>query len=285
MTGTNSPLAGYSALVTGGGGGIGMAAAQLLARDGAAITLMGRSTQTLERAAAMIRSAVPNAHIAAVPGDAMSEGDVSCAIEAASTHGAGLNIIVSTVGGGGEYCPVVELDVENFMATVEANIRPPFLAIRYGAAAMRRGGAFVFISSCAAEMALPRLSGYAAGKAGLDQLVRCAALELGGRGIRLNAVRPGLTRTSATEPAFADPATVRAFTDFTPLGRLGEPVDVAGAVRFLAGPESAWITGQSFAIDGGSELRGPCPVDFELGEVSVRSDQAPRQTAGGHRNK
>lgn len=274
MTAVNSPLAGHSALVTGGGGGIGMAAARLLARDGAAVTLMGRSTPTLERAAATIRSAVPNARIASVSGDAMSQRDVSRAIEVAGAHGAGLNIIVSTVGGGGQYCPVVELNVDSFMGTVEANLRPPFLAIRCGAVAMTRGGAFVFISSCAAEMALPRLSGYAAGKAGLDQLVRCAALELGGQGIRLNAVRPGLTRTNATQPAFADPATVRAFTEFTPLGRLGEPVDVAGAVRFLAGPESGWITGQSFAIDGGSELRGPCPRDFELGDVSVRSGKA-----------
>lgn len=269
-TSSKSPLEGCSALVTGGSGGIGAAAALLLARDGAAITLMGRNTHTLEEAAEAIRKTVPTAKIALVPGDAMSQSDVSRAIEAARVHGAGLNIIVSTVGGGGQYCPVVELDVENFIATVEANVRPPFLAIRYGAAAMTRGGAFVFISSCAAEMAIPRLSGYAAGKAGLDQLVRCAALELGGRGIRLNAVRPGLTRTNATGPAFADPATVRAFTEFTPLGQLGEPVDVAGAVRFLAGPESAWITGQSFAIDGGNELRGPCPHDFELGDVSVR---------------
>jgi NAD(P)-dependent dehydrogenase (short-subunit alcohol dehydrogenase family) len=274
-----SPLEGRSALVTGGGGGIGAAAALLLARDGAAVTLMGRNTATLARAEAAIRSAVPEAQIALAPGDAMSPQDMSRAIEVAAAHGAGLDILVGTVGGGGQYCPVIELEVESFIATVEANLRPPFLAIRCGAQAMTRGGAFVFISSCAAEMALPRLSGYAAGKAGLDQLVRCAALELGGRGIRLNAVRPGLTRTNATQPAFADAATVRAFTEFTPLGRLGEPVDVAGAVRFLAGPESGWITGQSFAIDGGSELRGPCPRDFELGEVAVHSE--PSQSTRG----
>jgi NAD(P)-dependent dehydrogenase (short-subunit alcohol dehydrogenase family) len=265
------PLAGYSALVTGGGGGIGAAAALALARDGAAVTLMGRGEDTLRNAAAMILKSVSHARIALYPGDAMSAGDVPRAVEHAREHGSGLNILVSTVGGGGQYCPITELDVDSFMATVESNLRPPFLALRYAAPAMTSGGAFVFISSCAAEMAMPRLSGYAAGKAGLDQLVRCAALELGSRGIRVNAVRPGLTRTNATGPAFADPATMKAFVEFTPLGRLGEPVDIAGAVRFLAGPESAWITGQSFAIDGGSELRGPCPRDFELGDVSVKS--------------
>jgi NAD(P)-dependent dehydrogenase (short-subunit alcohol dehydrogenase family) len=265
----NSPLKGYSALVTGGGGGIGAAAALLLARDGAAVTLMGRNVQTLQSAAAKIQETVPQARIALCGGDAMRASDVALAVEQTRAHGGTLDIIVSTVGGGGQYSAVVELDIDSFMSTVEANLRPPFLAIRFGAPAMSRGGAFVFISSCAAEMPVPRLSGYAAGKAALDQLVRCAALELGGRGIRLNAVRPGLTRTKATLPAFADPVTVKAYIEFTPLGRLGEPADVAGAVRFLAGPESGWITGQSFAIDGGNELRGPCPRDFELGDVSV----------------
>jgi NAD(P)-dependent dehydrogenase (short-subunit alcohol dehydrogenase family) len=141
--------------------------------------------------------------------------------------------------------------------------------VRFAAPAMSDGGSFVFISSCAAHMPVPRVAGYAAGKAGLDQFVRCTAIELGPRRIRLNTVRPGLTRTNATIPAFADPATVHAFLEFTPLGRLGEPIDIAGAVRFLSGPESGWITGQSFAIDGGNELRGACPLDFELGKVSV----------------
>jgi NAD(P)-dependent dehydrogenase (short-subunit alcohol dehydrogenase family) len=231
---------------------------------------MGRNTASLKRARAAILETVPNAKIAIHPGDAMKDESVAQAVMAASAHGGGLHIVVATVGGGGSYCPTVELDADSFMATVEANLRPPFLAVRFGAPAMTQGGAFVFISSCAAQMPVPRVTGYAAGKAGLDQFMRCAAIELGSRKIRLNAVRPGLTRTNATIPVFADPPTLDAFIEFTPLGRLGDPIDVAGAVRFLAGPESAWITGQSFAIDGGSELRGACPRDFELGNVSVR---------------
>ena len=263
-------LAGQSALVTGGAGGFGTASALLLARDGAAVTLMGRNAASLKTAQAEIRSAIPDARIAIHPGDAMNDDSVKQAIVAATKHGGGLNIVVATVGGGGRYCPTVELDADSFMATVEANLRPPFLAVHFGAPAMTRGGAFVFISSCAAQMPVPRVAGYAAGKAGLDQFMRCTAIELGSRNIRLNALRPGLTRTNQTVPVFAHPPTLDAFIGFTPLGRLGEPIDVAGAVRFLAGPESAWITGQSFAIDGGNELRGACPLDFELGNVSVR---------------
>jgi NAD(P)-dependent dehydrogenase (short-subunit alcohol dehydrogenase family) len=262
-------LQGQSALVTGGAGGFGAASAELLARDGAAVTLMGRHMESLEAARASILRVVPQAKIALHAGNAMNEADMMSAVAAACAHGGGLNILVATVGGGGTYRPTIELDADSFMATVEANLRPPFLAVRSGTPAMHYGGAFVFISSCAARMPVPHIAGYAAGKAGLDQFVRCTAIELGPRRIRLNTLRPGLTRTNATIPAFADHATVTAFTQYTPLGRLGEAVDTAGAVRFLAGPESSWITGQSFAIDGGNELRGACPIDFELGRVSV----------------
>jgi NAD(P)-dependent dehydrogenase (short-subunit alcohol dehydrogenase family) len=231
---------------------------------------MGRHVNSLQAARNAILRAVPEARVAIHAGDAMKESDMTAAVGSACLHGGALHIVVATVGGGGTYCSTIELDADTFMATVEANLRPPFLAIRSGAPAMREGGAFVFISSCAARMPVPHIAGYAAGKAGLDQFVRCTAIELGPRRIRLNTLRPGLTRTNATLPAFADSATVTAFTQYTPLGRLGEAVDTAGAVRFLAGPESSWITGQSFAVDGGNELRGACPLDFELGNVSVK---------------
>jgi NAD(P)-dependent dehydrogenase (short-subunit alcohol dehydrogenase family) len=121
---------------------------------------------------------------------------------------------------------------------------------------MTRGGSFVFVSSNAALMPFLGFSTYCSGKAGLEQFVRCAANELGERGIRLNAVRPGLTRSGATGPIFDDPAALAQFVVRMPLGRAGEPVDISSAIRFLAGPESGWITGQSIAVDGGNELRG-----------------------------
>jgi NAD(P)-dependent dehydrogenase (short-subunit alcohol dehydrogenase family) len=118
-------------------------------------------------------------------------------------------------------------------------------------------------------MPVTHVAGYVAGKGGLDQFMRATALELGRRGIRLNAVRPGLVRTNQTIPVFANPATVKAFLAQTPLGRLAETTDVAQAVRFLAGPESSLITGQSIAVDGGSELKGSSEIEMEIGDVSV----------------
>ena len=85
--------------------------------------------------------------------------------------------------------------------------------------------------------------------------VRCAAEELGARKIRVNAARPGMTRNSSNDAMFANDRLIGKFLAEIPLGRTGEPDDIAGAVRYLAGPESSWVTGQSFAADGGHELR------------------------------
>jgi NAD(P)-dependent dehydrogenase (short-subunit alcohol dehydrogenase family) len=99
------------------------------------------------------------------------------------------------------------------------------------------------------------LATYCASKAGLEGLIRTVADELGALGIRVNAVRPGLTRSEATADMFADPAVIGRFLEQTPLKRVGEPEDIAAAVAYLAGPGSSWVTGQSFAVDGGQELR------------------------------
>jgi NAD(P)-dependent dehydrogenase (short-subunit alcohol dehydrogenase family) len=106
------------------------------------------------------------------------------------------------------------------------------------------------------------LGAYCAAKAALDHLVRAAANELGARGYRFNAIRPGVVRTGATVQIFESPPVVNSFLERVPLGRLGEPDEVAQAIRYLLGPESRWTTGQSFAVDGGNELRGaPMPIN------------------------
>ncbi|MBK6280813.1 MAG: SDR family oxidoreductase [Gammaproteobacteria bacterium] len=251
----NGTLDGKSALVTGGAGGFGKACALALARDGAAVTLMGRNAASLAQARAWLLAQAPDARIAVHAGDATADADVQAALASAVAHGGGLDIVVATVGGGG-YRTVLEQDLATFMADMQLNVGSAFAAVRHGAPLMRDGGAFVFISSTAAVLSFQGLSSYCAGKAALDHFVRVAADELGSRGIRLNCVRPGLTHTDGMDPFFANPAYVESFKPLIPLGRTGMPVDIAAAVRFLAGPESSWITGQSFAADGGNELRG-----------------------------
>lgn len=252
---SNAILAGQSALVTGGAGGFGLACAMLLARDGAAVTLMGRTAEKLEEAKAAILASYSGATVRTCAGDAMSEADVGAAMDLAASGAERFSIVVATVGGSRSR-GFADTDADAFMDTVAYNVRSAYIAIREGMKRIDRGGAFAFISSTAAEIPFDGMPGYCAGKAALDQLVKAAAHELGHLGHRFNAVRPGLTRTGATPGLFANAEMMKRFTERIPLGRAGEPEEVAEAVRFLVGPEASWTTGQSFAVDGGNELRG-----------------------------
>ena len=250
------PLAGRTAFITGGSGGIGSACAEALVRDDAAALLMGRRLDALEATRERILARHPEATIAVHAGDAMKKDDVTAGLEAAYALRERLDIVIPTVGGGA-IKPLLMHDAESFEADIALNITSAFLAVRYAAPLLARsgGGSVVCISSDSAKLVFPWLPAYSTAKAGLEGFVRSAAEELARHGIRVNAVRPGLTRTEATRMLFADAEMHRRFAEEKPLGRLGEPEDVAAGVRYLAGPESSWVTGQSFAIEGGNELR------------------------------
>jgi NAD(P)-dependent dehydrogenase (short-subunit alcohol dehydrogenase family) len=246
-------LDGFRALVIGGGSGIGLASARLLARDGAHVTISGRTASTLDAAAAAL--ADEGLRVRTAPADALNATDVAAAVEAASDGGAlGAAVVVP---GGGSIKPVLLYGDDEFSREVDLNVRPVYLTLKYAGQAMVRNksGSFVAISSTAADFSARYLASYSAGKAAVDQLVRVAANELGEFGVRVNAVRPGLTRTPTTQGTFTHRPMLEAFLASQPIGRPGEADDIAQAVRFLLGPESAWVTGQLFTVDGGHTLR------------------------------
>jgi NAD(P)-dependent dehydrogenase (short-subunit alcohol dehydrogenase family) len=252
-----APLQGRAALITGGGGGLGRAAGRWLIRDGAAVVLMGRTEHTLREAVGELEQAAAQGGKASyIVGDGTTSKDVEAAVEAVVARYGRLDICVTTVGGG-RNAPLLLFDERMFLEDLNRNLVSAFLAIKYSVPAMTRsgGGSIVCITSDAAKLAWPFLSSYCASKAGLEALVRVAADELGHLGIRVNAVRPGLTRTKRTEAGmlFRDDVLPR-FIEQKALHRTGVPDDVAAGIRYLAGPESSWVTGQSFAIDGGHEL-------------------------------
>jgi NAD(P)-dependent dehydrogenase (short-subunit alcohol dehydrogenase family) len=184
---------------------------------------------------------------------------VQAALKAAHAINGRLDIIVSSVGAAG-FRPILMHTAETFRAQLEINIMTAFLAVRYGAPMMEQGGSIVCVSSTASKLTFAWLAAYHTAKGGLENFVKAAAEELGAAGIRVNAVRPGLVRNAPDKPMFTDPALLQTWVEQTPLrqrapGQLCENEDIGAAVRFLAGPEAAWITGQSFAIDGGLELR------------------------------
>jgi NAD(P)-dependent dehydrogenase (short-subunit alcohol dehydrogenase family) len=246
-------LSGQHAVVVGGGSGIGLGTARLLARDGAAVTIAGRTEQKLKDACAAMAADGLAATYAVC--DGMDADNVRAAVDAASDHGR-LHIAV-VVPGGASFSPVLLYGDDQFGAEVDMNVRPVYLLLKYAGQAMVRadGGSFVAVSSTAAVFSSRFLASYAAGKAAVDQLVRVAADELGEANIRVNSVQPGLTRTPGTEGLFANPELLKVFLAGQALDRHGEVPDVAEAIRYLAGPESSWVTGQLVTVDGGHTLR------------------------------
>ncbi|MEM9173666.1 MAG: SDR family NAD(P)-dependent oxidoreductase [Myxococcota bacterium] len=249
-------LSGRRALVIGASSGIGLATAEALLADGADVVICARDAERLEAAADGLRAATGDGgRLTTRTCDGMDGAQVRDAVALAAGED-GLDIAVS-VPGGGNYCPVLGYEDDAFSKTIDLNVRPTYLVIKYAGLAMVKsgGGSIVVTSSTAAEFSSPFLSAYCAAKAACDQLVRVAADEIGQHGIRVNSVRPGLTRTGATDAMFENRPMIDAFLAEQPIRKDGHPSDIGRAIRFLAGPESAWITGQSLTVDGGHTIR------------------------------
>jgi NAD(P)-dependent dehydrogenase (short-subunit alcohol dehydrogenase family) len=246
------------ALVTGGGSGIGLACARRLAADGATVTICGRTASRLEAAAAEIGARW-------VVCDVTEEAQVQAAVEAADVGG--LHIVVANAGGGGTAGPLVLTSLAGWNETLAVNLTGTFLTIKHTAPIIARsgGGAIVAISSIAGALTHRHLGAYCVAKAGIEMLVRNAADELGPYRVRVNAVRPGLVPTDASAPLVRDEATRADYLAQMPLGRTGTADEVAAAVRYLVGDESAWVTGQVFAADGGHTLRRGPDLDHLIG--------------------
>lgn len=247
-------LAGKVYFVTGATGAIAAASAGQLARDGAAVALMARRADGLAEVAAALRSAAPEAQVLEIVGDCSDEAAVKAALGQARDWGGRIDGAFATVGGGG-FKPLLMLDAATLRQELEINLLSAFYVVRHAAPLMQQGGSIACLSSGSAQLTFPYLAGYHIAKAAVEGLVRSAADELGSAGIRVNAVRPGLTRAGGTGPIFDNPGMTDPFMPEYPLGRLGEPDDIAAAARYLLGPESSWVTGQCLGVDGGNLLR------------------------------
>ena len=173
---------------------------------------------------------------------------------------------------------MLRYSVETLEDTMRRNITSAYLVMKHAGSLMVRqgGGSIVAVSSMQGIQPAPMFAAYCAAKAGLEMLVRCAAEELGEHRVRVNAVRPGLTRTDATTGMFADDDVVAAYMEQQPLDREGEAEDIAGAIRYFCGPESSWTTGQCLTVDGGTSLRRfPDLGDWYRSRIGDEIDRAP----------
>jgi NAD(P)-dependent dehydrogenase (short-subunit alcohol dehydrogenase family) len=252
-------LEGKAALVTGGGSGIGLGTAARFAADGAVVTICGRTEEKLIRAVSTIAASAGSGAPPVIPvvADVTVEDDVGRAVAAACDSTGRLDILFACAGGTHHMGPVTGADAGAVRATVELNLIGSFLCVKHGAAAMQRagGGSIVLMSSGTGHFPHRWLWAYGMAKAGIESLCAYAAEELGEFGIRVNAVQPGIVDDELMSPITAGGRLLDDYLSQMPIGRLGTVDDVAAAVRFLAGPEAGWITGECLAVDGGHHLR------------------------------
>ncbi len=253
-------LVGRAALVTGGGSGIGLASARRLIDDGAAVTVCGRTESRLRDAASALG---PRASW--VRCDVTDEDAVAAAVAHAAETTGGLDVVVAAAGGSDWMGPVVLTPRESWQSVLDMNLTGTFLTLKHAAPVMARGdgGSFIAVSSIAAPLTHRYLAPYCVAKAGIEAFVRVAADELGASGVRVNAVRPGLIDTDLVAGITAGGPVLDDYLAQMPVSRVGTVDDVAAAVRYLAGPESSWVTGQLLGVDGGHALRrGPDYTPF-----------------------
>jgi NAD(P)-dependent dehydrogenase (short-subunit alcohol dehydrogenase family) len=256
---TGPDLTGRTALVTGASRGIGLATAQALAAAGASVVLTSRKQEAAEEAAAQVNDAASGA-AAGVKGVAVGVGAHATDEEAARhcvdftvERFGSLDILINNAGTNPAFGPLTEMDHGRFAKTFDVNLWAPVLWTSLAVKAWmgEHGGAIVNTSSVGGIAAAPGMGVYNASKAALIHLTRHLALELA-PGIRVNAVAPAVVRTRLAEMLWRDHE--EELNGSYPLGRIGEPGDVASAVLFLASDTASWITGETLVVDGGALL-------------------------------
>ncbi|MFG1360609.1 SDR family NAD(P)-dependent oxidoreductase [Xanthobacter pseudotagetidis] len=241
-------LEGKSAIVTGGAQGIGLACVAALVAEGARVTIADVKLEEAGKAAAAFGDKA-----AAVACDVSKPEDVKAAVEAAEAAFGTVTVLVNNAGItlSGD---ILSLELDAFRKVLDVNLVGTFLMSQEVARRMvaaKAKGAIVNLSSINSIMAIPAITAYCASKGGVAQVTRASALALAPHGIRVNAVAPGSIMTDMMRGVAADEAAMKRVLSRTPLGRIGEPSEIADAVAFLAGDKSSYITGETIFIDGG----------------------------------
>ena len=245
-------LAGKVALVTGASRGLGASIVRAYAEAGADVALVARNTEGLEVIAEQVRgmgrrAAVISADLA----DASSAAEIIQGTIAALGK---LDIVVNNAGISPIYKPSIEVTQDEWDAIFAVNVSAPFRVSQAAARAMiaaGNGGAIIQMASVAGMIATPRMIAYGAAKAALLQISRTLAVEWANKGIRVNAIAPGYIATDLTAGIMSVPRYFDGIRAATPLGRFGEPDEIAGIAVYLASAASSFATGQTFIVDGG----------------------------------
>ncbi|MCG7580671.1 SDR family oxidoreductase [Mycolicibacterium sp. OfavD-34-C] len=255
-------LSGRTFLVTGGGSGIGKGAAAAIVASGGNAVLAGRNADKLAAAAEEIVGQAGDGagEVIYEPADVTDEDEAARLVEAATAWHGRLDGVVHSAGGSETIGPITQIDSAAWRNTVDLNINGTMYVLKHAAREMVRsgGGSFIGISSIASSNTHRWFGAYGPSKAALDHLMMVAADELGPSSVRVNGIRPGLTRTDMVAPIMESPAVSDDYRACTPLPRVGEVEDIANLAVFLLSDAASFITGQIINVDGGHGLRrGP----------------------------
>lgn len=252
-------LVGTSALVTGGGQGMGRQITKRLLDSGVNVAVLELNGETVERTVDELNAeAGGRAQAIAHAGSVASADDVAAAFDAATSAFGTPQMVVNNAGWA-NMSLIVDTPESDWDQVFDVCAKGTFLCTREAARrllAEKLPGAVVNISSINYEFATDGICHYAAAKAAVSQFTKVAAAELAPSDIRVNAIAPGLTRTPMSEGGFLDGRMGEEFVAHTPLGRFGEPDDIAQVVMILLSEQAGWVTGVTLAVDGGSHIRG-----------------------------
>lgn len=244
-------LQGKTALVTGGASGIGRAIALLYAREGAKVLVSDLDAQGGEETVRQVRAAGGEAFF--VKADVSRAEDGRMLVERAVQAYGRLDIACNNAGIGGPLSPTADYPEEAWQQVIGVNLSGVFYGMKHQIAQMQRqgGGAIVNIASILGQVAFANAPAYTAAKHGVVGLTRAAALEYSAKGLRINAVGPAFIHTPMIAPIEGDPTACQAVTAMHPIGRLGEPAEVAELVVWLSSDRASFVTGAYYAVDGG----------------------------------
>ncbi|MBM15691.1 MAG: 2-hydroxypropyl-CoM dehydrogenase [Nitrospina sp.] len=236
-----------TAIITGGGSGIGLATAHAFHKEGAKVVLFGRRKELLDKASKEIGN-----YVLSIQGDMTKNEDLDHLINETLNNFNGIDILVNNAGLF-EGAPLHEISDSQWDTIMDINIRSVFQLTKRVLPTMmtKKNGSIIHISSILGLIAVPQVAAYNVSKGALNQFSRSIAVEYGSHGIRSNSICPGLIETDMTADLMEDKALMQEWSKEYPIGRFGKPNDIANACLYLASDESSFVTGALIPVDGG----------------------------------
>lgn len=248
-------LSGKVAIITGSSRGIGRAIAEAMADHGARVVISSRKAEACAETAEAINGRHPGAALP-IAANISSKADLQHLVDETRRHWGRIDILVCNAASNPYYGPMGGIEDDQFRKILENNVIANHWLVQMVAPEMleRREGSIILISSIGGMTASTMIGAYNISKAADFQLARNLAAEFGPSGVRVNCIAPGLVRTDFARALWENPDTLKAVTRTTPLRRIGEPHEIAGAALYLAAPASTFMTGQTIVVDGGATI-------------------------------